>query len=46
MFLAYNYEEVFKAPQDGAYWIEFALGYNKHPTTRYMGLDFLSNVVD
>jgi len=46
MFLAYNYGEVFRNPQDGAFWIEFALNYNKHPTSRYMGLDFISNVVD
>lgn len=46
LFLAYNYGEIFKNPYDGSFWIEFALGYTAHPTTRYMGLDFISNIVD
>lgn len=46
LLLAYNYEEIFKNPQDGSFWIEFAIGYKSHPTTRYMALDFISNIVD
>lgn len=46
LFLAYNYGEVFTNPFDGTIWIDFALKYDKHPTTRYMGLDFLSNISD
>lgn len=46
LFLAYNYGEVFKNPFDGSFWIDFALNYKTHPTTRYMGLDFISNIVD
>jgi hypothetical protein len=46
LFLAYNYGEVFKNPFDGSFWIDFALSYKAHPTTRYMALDFISNIVD
>ena len=46
VFLAYNYGDVFKNPFDGSIWIEFALKYKKHPTSRYLSLDFLSNISD
>lgn len=45
-FLAYNYGEIFKNPLDGSYWVDYALKYQAHPTTKYMALDFISNIVD
>jgi len=46
LFLAYNYGEVFKNQAEGALWVQFALNYHVHPTTRYFALDFLSNIAD
>ena len=46
LFLGYNFGEVFSNPQDGVVWVDFAFNYHKHPTTRFMALDFISNVAD
>jgi hypothetical protein len=46
LFLAYNYGEIFKNPLEGGFWIDYALTYKKHPTTRYQALDFISNITD
>lgn len=46
LFLAYNFEELFKNPADGKVWIEYALRGKMHETTKIAALDFLLNVVD
>jgi len=45
-FLAYNYFEIFKEPALGEGWLNLAITYKAHPTTRYCAFDCFSNIIE